>query len=79
MKIIYIISEDNHGYLAITLSYETAIDFLIKERWLSKKDEVFFKRMNVEEFNEYMENTDDDGTLKIIKIYENKYGIFQLR
>ena len=77
MRTIYIVSEDNHGDLAITLSYEAAINFLINDGWLDKSDEAFFKRMYPEEFNEHMENTDE--TLRITKIYESAYNIFKLR
>lgn len=77
MRTIYIVSEDNHGDLAITLSYEAAINFLIGEGWLDKSDEAFFKRMYPEEFNEHMENTDE--TLRITKVKESEYSIFKLR
>ena len=77
MRTIYIVSEDNHGDLAITLSYEAAINFLIGEGWLPRSDEAFFKRMDFEEFNEHMENTDE--TLRITKIWESFYNVFKLR
>lgn len=77
MRNIYIVSEDNHGDLAITLSYEAAINFLIKEGWLSKADESFFKRMCSEEFNEHMENIDE--TLRITRVWESLYSVFKLR
>ena len=77
MRTIYIVSEDNHGDLAITLSYEAAINFLIGDGWLSKEDEAFFKRMDLEEFNEHMENTDE--TLRITKVWESFYNVFKLR
>lgn len=77
MRTIYIVSEDNHGDLAITLSYEAAINFLIREGWLDKSDEAFFKRMYPEEFNEHMENTDE--TLRITRVWESFYNVFKLR
>lgn len=77
MRTIYIVSEDNHGDLAITLSYEAAINFLIKEGWLPRGDEAFYKRMYPEEFNEHMENTDE--TLRITKVWESFYNVFKLR
>ena len=77
MRTIYIVSEDNHGDLAITLSYEAAINFLIGDGWIAREDEAFFKRMYPEEFNEHMENTDE--TLSITKVQESFYNVFKLR
>lgn len=77
MRTIYIVSEDNHGDLAIALSYEAAITFLIVEGWLPRSEEPFFRPMNLEEFNEYMENADE--TLRITKVEESFYNVFKLR
>ena len=77
MRTIYIVSDENHGTLAIALSYEAAINFLIREGWLSREDESFFKRMDVEEFNEHMENADE--ALSITKVWESFYNVFKLR
>lgn len=77
MRTIYIVSEDNHGDLAITLSYEAAINFLTSEGWLPKEDGPYFNFMDVEEFNEYMEKADE--TLRITKVWESFYNVFKLR
>ena len=77
MRTLYIVSEDNHGDLAITMSYEDAINFLIKNGWISKDDEFFFKLKSYEEFNEHMENIDE--TVMITKIVESDHNIFRLR
>lgn len=77
MRTIYIVSEDNHGDLAITLSYEAAINFLTCDGWLPKEDGPYFKFMNIEEFNEYMENADE--TIRITKVQESFYNVFKLR
>lgn len=77
MRTIYIVSEDNHGDLAITLSYEAAINFLINDGWLSKSDGPYYTHMDLEEFNEYMEK--DDETLRITKVQESFYNVFKLR
>lgn len=77
MRTIYIVSEDNHGDLAITLSYDAAINFLLSEGWIPRSEEPFFKLMNLEEFNEHMENTDE--TLRITKVWESFYNVFKLR
>jgi hypothetical protein len=67
MKNIYIVSEDNHGYLAITFSYEAAIDFLIKDNWLPKEDEALFKSLYSEELEKYIIDNEEDGTIEIKK------------
>lgn len=77
MKTIYIVSEDNHGDLAITLSYEAAINFLTIEGWLPKEDGPYFGFMDVKEFNEYMEK--EDETIRITKVQESFYNVFKLR
>lgn len=77
MRTIYIVSEDNHGDLAITLSYEAAINFLLSEGWIPREEEAFFKLMDLKEFNEHMENTDE--TLRITKVWESFYNVFKLR
>ena len=78
MRTIYIVSEDNHGDLAVTLSYEDAINFLLIDKWISREDEAFFKRMCPQEFNEYMENS-NDAFIKITKISETSHNIFRIR
>ena len=38
--IIYIIHEDNHGVLGVADSYESAIQFLIDDEWLTEDFEI---------------------------------------
>ena len=76
-RTLYLVSEYNHGNLAITMSYEDAIDFLIKDGWIPKNNEFFFKRKSCEEFNKHMENIDE--TIMIEKIVESDHNIFRLR
>ena len=39
--IIYIIHEDNHGVLGVADSYESAVQFLIDNEWLTKDFEIW--------------------------------------
>ena len=79
MNNLYIVWEDNHGNLAITNSYEKAIDFLFDEEWISipcnttaEEYRVYLKNLTVEEFNEKME--DEIG----VSVIEGKEGIYYL-
>ena len=38
--IIYIIHEDNHGVLGVADSYESAVQFLIDNEWLTENFEI---------------------------------------
>ena len=38
--IIYIIHEDNHGVLGVADSYESAVQFLIDNKWLTEDFEI---------------------------------------
>ena len=38
--IIYIIHEDNHGVLGVADSYESAVQFLIDDEWLTEDFEI---------------------------------------
>ena len=44
--IIYIIHEDNHGVLGVADSYESAVQFLIDNKWLTEDFEI----LNIEEY-----------------------------
>lgn len=39
--IIYIIHEDNHGVLGVADSYESAVQFLIDNKWLTEDFEIW--------------------------------------
>ena len=39
--IIYIIHEDNHGVLGVADSYESAVQFLIDDKWLTEDFEIW--------------------------------------
>ena len=39
--IIYIIHEDNHGVLGVADSYESAVQFLIDNEWLTEDFEIW--------------------------------------
>ena len=39
--IIYIIHEDNHGVLGVADSYESAVQFLIDDEWLTEDFEIW--------------------------------------
>ena len=43
---VIVISEDQHGMIGIAKNYESAIDFLFKEDWLSPEFEVIDKHYN---------------------------------
>lgn len=80
MNNLYIVWEDNHGNLAITNSYEKAIDFLFDEEWIhipcntTEAEYRFYLKnyLTVEEFNEKME--DEIG----ISVVEGEKGIYYL-
>lgn len=79
MNDLYIVWEDDHGNLAITNSYEKAIDFLINEEWIHapcdtpiEEYRIYLKNLTVEEFNEKME--DEIG----ISVIEGTEGIYYL-
>ena len=42
--IIYIIHEDNHGVLGVADSYESAIQFLIDNKWLTEDFEIWDRK-----------------------------------
>lgn len=80
MDNLYIVWKENHGNLAITNSYEKAIDLLFNEEWISipchtteEEYHIYLKNyLTVEEFNEKMED-------KIkISVVEGKRGIYYL-
>lgn len=79
MRTIYIVSEDNHGDLAITLSYQDAINFLLGDRWISEETANFVIHMSCTEFNEYMEKSEEDMLISISEIPESRNGIFKIR
>lgn len=63
MNNFYIIWEDNHGNIAITDSYDKAIDFLLDDEWISvpanttqKWYKDYLKSLTYEEFNDKMYN-----------------------
>ena len=79
MNNLYIVWEDNHGNLAITNSYEKAIDFLFNEEWIhipcnttAEVYRFYLKNLTIEEFNEKME--DEIG----ISVIEGEEGIYYL-
>lgn len=80
MNNLYIVWEDNHGNLAITNSYEKAIDFLFDEEWIpipcntTEAEYRFYLKncLTIEEFNEKMEN--EIG----ISVVKGKNGIYYL-
>ena len=80
MRTIYIVSEDNHGDLAITLSYQDAINFLLGDRWISEEIANFVLNMSCAEFNEYMEKSEDTFlSISISEIPESRNNIFKIR
>ena len=42
--IIYIIHEDNHGVLGVADSYESAVQFLIDNEWLTEDFEIWNRK-----------------------------------
>ena len=79
MKILYLVEEDNHGILSMTMSYKDAINFLLEDRWISEETANFVINMNCAEFNEYMEESEEDMLSSITEIPESRNGIFKIR
>ena len=40
MKTVYCVYEDNHGMIGVAIDYQSAIDGLIKEKWLDENIEM---------------------------------------
>lgn len=40
MKKVYCVYEDNHGMIGLATDYQSAIDGLIKEKWLDENTEL---------------------------------------
>ena len=80
MKTLYLVEEDNHGILAMTMSYKDAINFLLGDRWISEETANFVINMNCAEFNKYMDaSAEEDMLIFITEIPESRNGIFKLR
>lgn len=61
MSVLYRISEDCHGDLAITETLERAIDFLINESWISEDTEIYLPTYETEiNLYEYVNNIDEN-------------------
>ena len=61
MSIVYRISEDNHGDLAITKTFEQAIEFLINENWINEDTEIYLPSYDTDiNLYEYVNNIDQD-------------------
>lgn len=73
--ILYLVIEDNHGEIAITETFEKAIDFLYTDEWIIESDleRAVADNMTIEEFNDYF-----DYMIRIEKIKFEK-GIARLR
>lgn len=73
--ILYLITEENHGEIAITETFGKAIDFLYSDEWIieSDLDKNTADNMTLEEFNDYFDNM-----IRIEKI-EFEKGIARLR
>ena len=79
MKTLYLVEEDNHGILSMTMSYKDAINFLLEDGWISKETANFVINMNCAEFNEYMEESEEDMLISITEIPESRNGVFKIR
>jgi hypothetical protein len=85
MNNLYIVWEDNHGDIAITDSYEKAIDFLFDDEWIdipvnTTKEEyrTHLKSLTREEFNEKI--CDETGCCCIgIQKFPFENGICRIR
>lgn len=61
MSILYRVSEDCHGDLAITETLEQAIDFLINGSWIDKYTEIYLPAYETEiSLYEYVNNIDEN-------------------
>ena len=84
MNNLYIVWEDNHGDIAITDSYEKAIDFLFDDEWIdvptnTTKEEyrTHLKSLTREEFNENI--YDETGCCMGIQEFPFENGICRIR
>ena len=73
--ILYLITEENHGEIAITETFGKAIDFLYSDEWIIESDlnRGAADNMTLEEFNDYF-----DDMIRITKIKFEK-GVARLR
>ena len=73
--ILYLITEENHGEIAITETFDKAIDFLFKDNWINEYQltKATAKDMTLEEFNDFFEDM-----IRIEKIKFEK-GVARLR
>lgn len=78
MKTLYLVQEDDHGILSMTMSYKDAINFLLGNGWISEETANFVINMSCAEFNEYMEES-EDMFFSISEIPESRDGIFKIR
>lgn len=85
MNNFYIIWEDNHGNIAITDSYDKAIDFLLDDEWISvpanttqKWYRDYLKSLTCEEFNDKMYNEMNYSYIVIQECHFEK-GIWRAR
>ena len=84
MSNLYIVSEDNHGDIAITDSYEKAIDFLFDDDWVEIPDSTtkeeyrtYLKSLSREEFNTKFR--DEDYYYFFIQEFTSENGIWRVR
>ena len=73
--ILYLVIEDNHGEIAITETFEKAIEFLYADEWIVEPElkRADADNMTLEEFNAFF-----DDMIRIEKIKFEK-GIARLR
>lgn len=73
---VYIIHEDNHGVLGVADSYESAVQFFIDERWITKeleiwdKEELCYRTISI--------NPEEIKTWKRSKFNDFFFGAFEI-
>lgn len=85
MNTLYIVWEDNHGDIAITNSYEKAIDFLFDDDWINvptntteEEYRTYLKNLTYKEFNEKICN--EAGYCYMgIQVFSFENGICRIR
>lgn len=68
MKTAVVIYEDNHGMVGLAVDYESAIDFLVLNKWLSPKMELLLEDNSLSTIEEDL----GENWLQLIRLWPMK-------
>lgn len=68
MKTAVVIYEDNHGMVGLAVDYESAIDFLVLNNWLSPTMELFLEDNSLSTIEEDL----GENWLQLIRLWPMK-------